>query len=98
MADLIDRVGISRAAKAQALINDPELIAAFQTMREILLKRIEEAPIRDREGVHECKLQLKLLSDVRANLHSVINTGKVIESRIATLERARRGLVNAFRR
>lgn len=98
MADLIERQHIARAAKAQALLADPELTAAFQAVRDTLLKRIEECPIRDREGVHESKLMLKLLGDVRANIQSVVNTGKVIESRIAILERAKRGLTDVFRR
>ena len=93
-----DRSAMHRAAKAQALLNDPELTAAFSAVRENIHKLIEEAPIRDREGVHELKLMLKLLSDVRANLQSVVNTGKVIESRINMLERAQRGIQNAFRR
>ena len=93
-----DRSAMHRAAKAHALLNDPELSAAFAAVRENIHKLIEEAPIRDREGVHELKLMLKLLSDVRANLQSVVNTGKVIESRISRLERAQRGIQNAFRR
>lgn len=95
MADL-DKTAVYRAAKAQALLNDDELNAAFAAVRETLLARIEECPIRDRDGVHELKLQLKLLNDVRANLQSVVNTGKVIEYRISMLERAKRGL-NAIR-
>ena len=98
MAELSDKGQISRGLKAQALLADPELTEAFVAVRASLLRKIEECPIRDREGVHELKLQLKLLSDVRANLHSVVNNGKVIESRINMLERAKRGLTNAFRR
>ena len=98
MVDLVEKTAINRAVKAQALLEDPELQEAFSAVREALLKRIEECPIRDREGVHELKLQLKLLSDVRANLQSVVNTGKVIEYRITMLERAKKGVSNAFRR
>jgi hypothetical protein len=87
-----DREQINRAAKAQALLNDPELIAAFEGVRQALHERIEAAPIRDRDGVHELKLQLKLLADVRANLLAVVNTGKVIEHRTSLLERAKQGL------
>jgi hypothetical protein len=87
-----DKEQINRAAKAQALLNDPELTAAFDSVRIALLQRIEAAPIRDREGVHELKLQLKLLADVRANLQAVVNTGKVIEHRISMLERAKQGI------
>lgn len=98
MADVADRQAMNRAAKAQALLNDPELTAAFVAVRESILKRMEDCPIRDRDGLHELKLMLKLTADVRANLLSVVNTGKVIESRIDMLERAKKGIANAFRR
>ena len=98
MVDLVEKTALNRAVKAQALLEDTELQAAFEAVRESLLKRIEECPIRDREGVHELKLQLKLLNDVRANLQAVVNTGKVIEYRITMLERAKKGVTNAFRR
>jgi hypothetical protein len=97
MVTLDDRKAVDRAEKAKALLENPEMAAAFAAVREMLLAKIEECPIRDRDGVHELKLQLKLLNDVRANLQSVIDTGKVIESRISMLERAKKGL-NAFRR
>jgi hypothetical protein len=81
---------MERAAKARDLLENSELTHAFQAVRESLLKRFEECPIRDREGQHEIKLMLKLLEDVRANLHSVVSNGKVIEYRISMLEKAKR--------
>jgi hypothetical protein len=92
MADLNERSAMSRAAKAQALLNDEELTAAFESVRAAIIDRWEAAPIRDRDGAHELKLQLKLLADVRANLQAVVNTGKVIQHRISMLERAKRGI------
>lgn len=97
-ANLNERELLRRAQKAQAILSDSELTGAFVAVRESLLLRIEQCPIRDRDGVHELKLQLKLLADVRANLHSVVNTGKVIEYRSNLLERAKKGIENAFRR
>jgi hypothetical protein len=87
---LSDKELISKAIKAQALIDDPTLSEAFEQVRIALLERFESCPIRDREGQHEIKLMLKLLSDVRLNLVSVINSGKVIEYRVSMLERAKR--------
>jgi hypothetical protein len=57
------------------------------------LERFEACPIRDIEGQHEIKLMLKLLVDVRANLQSVVDNGKVIEYNVSMLERAKR-LIN----
>ena len=87
-----DAVMRTRAAKAKALLDDPELTQAFNGVRQSLLDRFEACPIRDIEGQHEIKLMLKLLSDVRANLHSVVDTGKVIEYRLSMLERAKKVL------
>jgi hypothetical protein len=94
--DLTDRQQIDRASKAKAALDNPELTAAFLAVREALFTRFEACPVRDIEGQHECKLMLKLLEDVRANLHSVVNNGKVIEYRLSMLERAKKG-IHAFR-
>ncbi len=81
---------VNRAAKAQALLNDPELSEAFESVRKSIIDRWEAAPIRDRDGAHELKLMLKLLGDVRANIQSVVNTGKVIEHHETLMQRAKR--------
>jgi hypothetical protein len=91
-----EREILARAANAKKLMEDQEMVAAFQAVRVALLDRFEQCPIRDKEGQHEIKLMLKLLVDVRANLQSVVDSGKVIESRISMLERAKKGL-HAFR-
>lgn len=83
---------ISRANKAKSLMENHEFTHAFVAVREALLDRFEACPIRDIEGQHEIKLMLKLLGDVRANLLSVIDSGKVIEYRLSMLERAKKVL------
>jgi len=85
---------LKRAARARALLDDPELTRAFTGVREALLDRFESCPVRDIEGQHEIKLMLKLLNDVRANLLSVLDSGKVIEYRLSMLERAKK-VINA---
>jgi len=87
---------LASARGAKMLLENDEMKKAFAAVRENILRRIEDAPIRDREGVHELKLMLKVLGDVKANLQSVLDAGKVIESRISMLDRAKKGL-NAFR-
>ena len=98
VADLNERQALARAAKAKALLGDSEFTGAFESVRLQLLERMEQCPIRDREGLHELKLMLKLLGDVKQNIEHVFNTGKVIEYRISLLERAKKGLEHAFRR
>ena len=59
---------IERGQKAERLLNDPILDQAFRDVESAIHERWSECPLRDKEGAHELKLQLKLLSDVRANL------------------------------
>ena len=73
---------VNRAVKAEALLNDATLNEAFGNVRQAILRKIEEAPLRDHEGVHELKLMLKLLMDVRANLTRAVNDGKMAEVQI----------------
>jgi len=77
-------------------MEDKTLVMAFAGVRHALLEKFEQCPIRDIEGQHEIKLMLKLLGDVRANLQSMLDSGKVVESRISMSERAKR-VINAAR-
>jgi hypothetical protein len=87
---------LSRADRARDLLDNQEFENAVQAVRQALLDRFEECPIRDKEGQHEIKLMLKLLGDVKANLQSVVDSGKVVTHRISMLDRARKG-IHAFR-
>lgn len=78
---------LERAGKAERLLQDPMLIEAFDLVRTQILNNMENGPIRDREGLHECQLMLKLLRGVRANLEQAVRDGKVI---VASLEEKRR--------
>lgn len=75
MTDLQD--DIDRALKAEKLLSDPLLDQAFRDVEGAIHERWAECPLRDREGAHELKLQLKLLSDVRANLERAVADGKL---------------------
>lgn len=89
MADT-DRMNMSRALKAQALLNDPEFQEAFSAVKSSILERIEACPLRDKEGLYCLRLELKILQDVKANIQHIVNTGKVIESNVSFLEKAKR--------
>lgn len=88
-------VNIARAEKAQRLLEDPEFQAAFIAVKDSIISRIEGCPVRDMDGLHDLHLMLKLLNDVRANIVSVINTGKITQDRINWLERVKRGVIRA---
>lgn len=79
---------VERGQKAERLINDPMLTEAFALVRQAIHEHWEEAPLRDREGAHELRLQLKLLSDVRANLEQALSDGKLAAAELKTQRRA----------
>ena len=93
---MTDQEILARKDAAEQLLANPEFERAFVAVRQALLDKFEECPVRDKEAQHEIKLMLKLLGDVKANLQSVIDSGKVLIHRNSTLDRVRKG-INAFR-
>lgn len=77
MSDKIDR-----AQKAERILTDPLFSESFENTRQAIFAKIEQTPIRDDEGLKHLRLCLKLLQDVRANLVSILNDGKVAEFEI----------------
>lgn len=72
---------IDRAERAAKLVSDPLLAEAFERVRMGIFEMIEKTPIRDKDGLHELRLMLKLLQNVRAALDSAVRDGKVIAFR-----------------
>lgn len=87
---------VERGLKADKLINDPTLVEAFEIVKAAILARIEDAPIRDRDGVHELKLMLKLLRDVRSNLEQAVKVGKLAQFRIQEADEAKKRRFKLF--
>lgn len=87
-----DKLMLGRADKAKVLLNDPEFQEAFKAVESSIFEKIKQCPIRDTEGLQILRLQLKLLADVKANIESVVNTGKVIQDRINWLERTKKAV------
>jgi hypothetical protein len=73
---------LERANRAEKLVNDPAFNEAFALLRETILANIENAPIRDTDGVHELRLMLKILRGVRSHLEQAVRDGKVIVHRL----------------
>lgn len=68
---------IERGERAARVLNDELYKEAFESVRQALLTKFESAPVGDAEGMARIRLCLKLLHDVRANLESVMNDGKL---------------------
>lgn len=76
-------IDLDRAHRAKAILDNPTYQESFDLVRQAILEQWESTPIRDRDGAHELKLMLKLLSDVRANLERAIADGKVAAHELA---------------
>lgn len=76
-----------RGQKADKLLSDPLFAESFAEARQVIFDAWEAAPIRDKEGAHELKLMLKLLSDVRAILERAITDGKMAAAELVNQER-----------
>lgn len=68
---------VSRGRDAEQLLEHPIFKEAVTAVREGIINKWAEAPLRDKEGAHELKVMLKLLNDVEANIRQVVNTGKM---------------------
>lgn len=89
---------IERANRAEKLVNDPMLKEAFVTLRAKLHQNIEAAPIRDKAGVHECRLMLKIMTSVEKYLESVLRDGQIVLHRLEERKKHARALEDEKRR
>ena len=74
---------IIRGRDAQALIQHPLLVEAFEAVESEVMELWKLSPERDRDGREKLWLSLKLLQKVRSQLESVIQTGQVAEVTLA---------------
>lgn len=86
---------LDRAARAKAVLDNTAYQEAFEDVRRAIHEAWEAAPVRDTEGQQILKLQLKLLSDVRANLDRAIADGKMAA---IELDQRRKATLSDFRR
>jgi hypothetical protein len=89
---------IERANRAEKLLSDPLLTEAFNALRTTILNNIEAAPIRDKAGVHECRLMLKVLGNLKGHLEQAIRDGKVLMHRLEERKKHERMLEDEKRR
>lgn len=73
---------LRRGDMARQIIENPIYSEAWQSVRDAIISAWESAPIRDKEGQNELKLMLKLLTDVRRNVETVMQTGKMARIQI----------------
>jgi hypothetical protein len=76
--------------KAERLLE--ELSPYTGMVRQAILDKWQNSPIGDKEGQHELRLMIKLLTDLEANIKTAIDTGKLARiqlERESIIDRAR---------
>jgi len=82
---------IERGQHAKRLLNDPLIQEAFGSLSVALHTAWETSPIRDREGQHEIKLMLKLLSDLKGYFDLALSDGELAAQTLKAREESKKG-------
>lgn len=82
---------VDRGQHAERILTDPLVVGAFETVALSLHAAWEACPIRDREGQHELKLMLKLLSDLKGYFDLAISDGQLAADQIRLREDSHKG-------
>lgn len=76
-----------RGMEAERLLSHPLLVEAFDLIEQDIRDKWTNSPARDVDGREALWTQLRLLQRVRAELQSVVETGKVAQATL--LQKAR---------
>lgn len=71
---------IAQGNKAELILSD--IAPYFDMVEAAILDKWKTSPVADVEGQHELRLMIKLLADVKANLHTAVETGKLAKIQI----------------
>lgn len=73
---------IRRGEQARLLLENEIFKETFESVESGIINAWRNSPIRDHDGHHELRLMLKLLTDVRRNVETVMQTGKMAKIQI----------------
>ena len=68
---------VDRAKKAERIVRDSLYIESWEQVRQALLLKFEQSPVRDTEGRERLFMMLKALNDAKGCLEQVMRDGKV---------------------
>lgn len=71
-----------RASDAQILLSNPLLKGAFDAVRDKLVTAAENAGMNDVETQHNIVLSLQLLKQIKAQIESYVNDGRIEEFKL----------------
>jgi hypothetical protein len=79
----------ARASRAEAVLSDQLVTEAFENLTAAYRQQIEDAPIRDIEGVQILKIMLAAVKQVKGHLEHAIRDGKVATKNLSNIEQMR---------
>ena len=81
---------VRRGEQARSLLENPLYIEAKEIVRQGIIDKWIECPVRDLEGQHSLKLMLKLYSDMVGYVEQVLQTGKLASIQLESEERTKK--------
>ena len=72
-----------RGARAQAILRDPLVVEALETLEKQSISAWKASPNRDEEGRERIYLLMKSLEVFKAHLVSVVETGKLADKQLS---------------
>lgn len=88
----------SDGIRASALLNDPTYQDAVSKVRQGIIDKWSSSPVGDRDGQHELRLMLKLLTDIEKNIAEVATTGRLASLQIEEEAKRNSKLVELYQR
>lgn len=80
---------VDRGTKAKAVLDSQIYQESYEMVRNAIIERIEKCPLSDTQVAEDLRRCLKLLRDVRLNLETAVNTGKIAQFNLSEIEARR---------
>lgn len=70
---------LRRGEQARQLLQNELYVDSIEQVKQAIIDKWQQAPLRDREGHHELKLMLKLLGELTGYIQTTMETGKMAQ-------------------
>lgn len=91
-------MSLEQSFKAKAVLESPAFQGAFSDCRTAIIARLEACSLTDTQTAEDLRRCLKLLKDVKLNLETAVNSGKLDAFRLLEDEKRKKNpLRNLFR-
>lgn len=78
---------LRRGEQARQLLQNEMYVDAVAQVKQAIIDKWMQAPLRDHEGHHELKLMLKLLGDLTGYIQATMETGKMAQIQVESERR-----------